>query len=337
VVARVAGDRLYDAGMSDVVALPPPSYKSRRGGLIVFGIAQIAFGLLAALMAVLVASTLLIGGHKPDASIPPPRAVAGVVPLYLAIACLLITLGAGSLMARRWARALTLVLSWMWLISGALGIVAFIAMSRSMFASLPPEQAGARPFVIGCTVAIFAIFGVLIPVLFVLFYRSPNVRATVEALDPVPRWTDRVPLRVLAFSCWMFFGAASVLMSSAMYQVLPFGSLLLRGFAATGMMLAFVALSLFIAIGSLKLMPSAWWVALGMFVFGTVYSVVFMPRTNWEAWYSALGMNADPRQMEILRAMYSGPFFYTWLAVLWMAYLAFLLYIRRDFFRMSNG
>ncbi len=50
-----------------------------------------------------------------------------------------------------------------------------------------------------------------------------------------------------------------------------------------------------------------------------------------------MDMPADPRQMELLRAMYSGPFFYVWLAVLWAAYFGFLFYIRRDFFRTSTG
>ncbi|MGZ7041585.1 MAG: hypothetical protein ACXVH7_07330 [Thermoanaerobaculia bacterium] len=319
--------------MSDVVAPPPPAYKNRRGGLIFFGIVLIAFGLLAALMAVLVASTFLIGGHAQGASAPPPRMLAGIIPFYLAIAGVLMTLGVGSMMARRWARSLTLVLSWMWVIGGVLGSVAMIAMSGAIFAGLPAQQAEARPFMIGCMVVIFGIFGILVPLAFLLFYRSPHVRATVEALDPVPRWTDRVPLPVLTFSCWMFFGAASVLMSTAMYRVLPFGTVLLRGFSATAVMLIFAAISLFIAIGSLKLMPSAWWAALAMFLFGAVYSFVFMTRTNWEAWYTELGMSTDPRQVEMLRAMYSGPFFLTWLVVLWAAYLAFLFYIRRDFFR----
>jgi hypothetical protein len=324
--------RLYDAGMSDVVAPPALPYKNRRGGLIVFGIALIGFGLLTALMAVLMGSTLLLRGRVADATVPPPRAMVGVILFYLAIAVVLITLGAGSLMARRWARALTLVVSWMWLIGGVISSVAVIAMSSSMFAALPPGQESARPFMIGCMAVTLGFFGILIPLAFVLFYRSPHVRATVEALDPVPRWTDRIPLRVLAFSCWMFFGAASVLMSMSMYRVLPFGSVLLRGLPAAAVMLIFAAMTLFIAIGSLKLMPSAWWAAMAMFLFGAVYSVVLMTRTNWEAWYSELGMSADPRQMEMLRTMYSGPFFYAWLVILWVAYLAFLFYIRRDFF-----
>ena len=49
------------------------------------------------------------------------------------------------------------------------------------------------------------------------------------------------------------------------------------------------------------------------------------------AWYEAMGMPADPAQVEMMRAMYSGPFFQVWMGVIWAAYLGFLLYIRRFF------
>jgi len=43
--------------------------------------------------------------------------------LYVVAAAVLISLGYGSYLARRWARALILVLSWIWLVSGIGGIV----------------------------------------------------------------------------------------------------------------------------------------------------------------------------------------------------------------------
>ena len=39
---------------------------------------------------------------------------------------------------------------------------------------------------------------VLLPIAWVLFYRSRHVQATCEARDPVARWTDACPLPVLA-------------------------------------------------------------------------------------------------------------------------------------------
>jgi hypothetical protein len=42
-------------------------------------------------------------------------------------------------------------------------------------------------------------------------------------------------------------------------------------------------------------------------------------------------MPSDPAQTEMMRAMYSGPFFYVWMGVIWAVYLGFLLYIRRFF------
>ena len=49
---------------------------------------------------------------------------------------------------------------------------------------------------------------VIIPGALVLFYRSPHVKATCEARDPVVRWTDACPLPVLAVSLMLGLGAA---------------------------------------------------------------------------------------------------------------------------------
>lgn len=43
-------------------------------------------------------------------------------------------------------------------------------------------------------------------------------------------------------------------------------------------------------------------------------------------------MPQDPSQVAMMQAMYSSPFFYVWMGVIWAAYLGFLLYIRRYFF-----
>jgi len=40
----------------------------------------------------------------------------------------------------------------------------------------------------------------------------------------------------------------------------------------------------------------------------------------------------DPRQLEMMQSIYSSPFFYLSMAVMWVLYLGFLLYLRRYFF-----
>jgi len=91
-------------------------YKDRRTGLLLFGILWILIGLAQGGM-----SLLLVGGTiagSPGAL--PMRMAAPMALMYLGIGTGFVLLGVGSMMPRRWARALILVLSWMWLITGVL-------------------------------------------------------------------------------------------------------------------------------------------------------------------------------------------------------------------------
>ena len=104
----------------------------------------------------------------------------------------------------------------------------------------------------------------------VLFYRRPNVRATVEAVDAVPRWTDDVPLPLLIFGLWMLSGAFCMMFFGSMYTALPAGPWMLRGVSALSVVLAMAGVMLFIGLGSLKRMRAAWWTALALLVVGSV-------------------------------------------------------------------
>ena len=308
---------------------PAPAFRNRQAGLIFFGIVEILFGLGAGAIALLVAATWFV--PRPEiASAMPPQSVAGAIPIYIVFSVVFLILGIGSMMARRWARAVTLALSWMWLITGILTSVAMVAMSGKLLQSMPPGQ-GAQSFVIGCMVVFLGLFGIVVPLIFILFYRSPNVRATVESIDRVPRWTDPIAIPVLVFALWMLLGGVSMLVWSFVYPSIPIGSWIVARPASTLVMLLFAALSIFIAVGSMRLQLSAWWTAMAMVLFGLGYSLLLLPRSNLVKWFESSGMAADARSVDLVRSLYSGPWFWIWMGVLWIGYLAFLLYIRRFF------
>ena len=48
--------------------------------------------------------------------------------------------------------------------------------------------------------AVTAVFMLLLPAAFLVFYQRASVRATCQRRDPQARWTDRCPLPVLAVS-----------------------------------------------------------------------------------------------------------------------------------------
>lgn len=317
--------------MSEVPMTPVQTYKDRRAGLVVFGILQIALGLLAALMSLFMVVGALAGNAAGPQAMP-ARVMAPTALLYLAVAVMFLVLGIGSIRARRWARAIILALSWMWLILGVLISIGLVVMSPHMFDALGQEQASMKPMIIGCMSVFFGLFFVVLPLIFVLFYRRPNVRATVEAVDAVPRWTDGVPLPLLIFSLWILSGAVCMLFFSSMYTALPVGPWMLRGVSALAPILAIAGVMLFIGIGSLKRMRAAWWTALVLLIVGVVYGAAFMRKIDVAAWYEAMSMPIDPRQMEMMQSMYSSPFFYLSMAVMWALYLGLLLYLRRYFF-----
>jgi hypothetical protein len=316
--------------MTDAPEVYPPTYKNQRSGLIGCGIVQLAFGVL-----LLGICALMVLGMSMAARTGQPPMPAGLVVytslLYLGLAALFATLGIGSMMARRWSRPLILILSWGWLACGVLGSVAMFFVLPRMFDSLPPQQAAAKPIMTGCVVVFFALFFVLVPLLFVLFYRRPDVKATVEQADPTPRWTDRVPLPLLGFAMWIFLGAVSVGISSFMYKALPFGGTMLVGWQGKAVMWFFALLMLWIAVGSYRRLTAAWWSALVLVAMGIAYAVMFAMYGDYARYGEAMGMPQDAKQAAMMQAMYSSPFFYAWMVILWGAYLGFLFYIRRYF------
>jgi hypothetical protein len=190
--------------MDEAVAGPPPvSHRDRRGGLIALGVLHLLLGAFCALMVpmmtiALVAATVTDGSLGASVS---PRLMLPALFFYAALAFWFITMGIGSIRCRRWARALILVCSWIWLVSGVGGL-GFMLWFYAPGGGLPNTATPGVPAVVATivgivTLVVMAVLYVVVPGLFVLFYGRANVRATCERRDPTTRWTDRCPLPVL--------------------------------------------------------------------------------------------------------------------------------------------
>ncbi len=246
------------------------SYKDRSTGLIVFGILTILLGCLAGLLVLLMlvgqaASAKTTGAPIPFSIILPAISIYGV----LAVA--LVWLGIGSIMARRWARALLLIFSWSWLIIGLLALLFMAFFMPKMLANLPSSETAGQPAVssaaiAGVMVGMFLVFGVLffiLPAVWTFFYNSRHVKATCETRDPVTRWTDACPLPVLGLCLWLAVSVPMMLiMPIAGHGVMPFFGIFLTGVPGTMLCLAIAAIWGYAAWLLYKLDVRGWWLIL---------------------------------------------------------------------------
>ena len=310
----------------------PPEFKDRRAGLILFGILQILLGAFCAMMIPLMAASGALsqaGGVAMDA-----RTMIPAILQYALMAVAGIWLGIGSIRARRWARALTLVLAWIWLVCGVLGLLFFITFMGDMYqqiaqeAKLPPEAVVVMQIVMG---GMLGCIYVILPGIFILFYQSRHVRATCESRDPRVRWTDKCPLPVLAVSLLLGFGAFSTIGVLAYGAVVPWFGTLLGGLGGLGVVLTNALLLGVFAWGTYKLKKWAWLGTMALLAVWGVSAVITFSRVSLLEMYEK--MNFPEAQLELMQKydMFEKMNLPLLMGISLAAYLAYLLYVGRYF------
>jgi hypothetical protein len=314
-------------------------FKDRKVRLVVLGILQIILGGFSALMVLCMIFVMLA------ASVAASKGAAGGVSLkmmipgvllYVALAVWFIWMGIGSVMARRWAHALILVSSWLWLICGVCGFVMVLAFLPNMYDKM--EANGQMPkaaiTVMKYTVMAFlAVFYVVIPGIFVLFYSGKNVKATCEHRDPRERWTDKCPLPVLAVSLVSAFTAVSVLSMGLYKWTIPFFGIVLSGTNGVIAILVLALVLAYIAWGMYKLDIKTWWCALLVYIGWAFSGIITFSTISMRELYDKMGFSSQ--YLNIIKwfgtSYESGTclFLGFWVIVV----LAYLIYIRRYFLR----
>ena len=248
----------------------PPVYKDRSTGLIIFGGLTVLLGCLSGLFALLTSISLQMARHT-GATPNNPSAILMAVSFYGGLTVMLIWLGVGSIMARRWARALLLIFSWSWLVLGVFMTATTPFFAAGAFANLTPNlsartSAISPEVVSGIIVGIvifFSVFFVLVPAIWVFFYGSRDVKITCESCDPVSRWTDDCPLPVLGACLWMLFGAAILLiMVFVGHAAMPFFGMFLNGIPGILIYLVMAVLWTYAAWLLYQLDVRGWWLSL---------------------------------------------------------------------------
>jgi MFS family permease len=327
-----------------VVAAHPVSaeHPDRSTGLVIFGVFQIILGLLAALMIPMVGLGAIVSRLAPGGGMRAGQ-FASALATYGFIAGVLIILGIGSVQTRRWAHALTLIISWYWLIVGALVTVLLTAvMPMALRAGLqtqrslpnaPPAElsTGVMAVIITVIIVFAALFLIVVPLAFVIFYSRSDVAATCRLRDPVERWTDRAPLPILGASVVFLVGALYSLMVGLTAPVFPFFGRYLTGLSGTACFLVLAALDAYLALAFFRLKIVAWWIAvlaLPIRVFSMASTYV---RANLLQAYSRMGFSDAQLRALNGNPMMRGHVILFWSLISMVLFFGYLLWIRGYF------
>ena len=317
---------------------PNPAHKDRRGGLIAFGILLILVGCVCALFVPLMLAGQAMAPQTTGAA-PDYRTILPVVVMYGALAVLFVWLGIGSIQARRWARALVLIVAWLWLVMGVI-VVGFRAVFLPWILDNPPPGVeplpeAARVVMMVVMSGVMAVCFVALPGLLVLFYRSRHVKATCEARDPVQRWTDACPLPVLGLSLVLGCCAVSMLpMLFAYHSVVPCFGRLVSGAPGTGLMLVMIAWWGYCAWAIYRLKPAGWWAIVIGFGVMLVSALLTFTRVDLVEMYRLMGYPEEQIQQMQRYNLFKGRnmlLFITSGSLVWFGYLAWVRkYFRRE-------
>lgn len=314
-------------------AAQPVVFKDRTVGLIVFGCVEVLMGGLCALMVPLMLVGMMFqppGGPSMDLRMMLPGMI-----FYCMVAVFFIWVGIGSILTRRWARAVMLVCSWLWLICGVLGMAVTIWMLPNMFDQMPPGQQMPQEMVLVMQImtgGFAGCFYVILPLAFVLFYRSEDVWATCQAADPRVRWTDRCPLPVLALVIMFAFGVFSLVWMPTYNFAVPWFGDFLDGAAGAAVVLGVAAVEVYLVWGLYHRRVAAWWTAVLFVVVASVSGSLTVAQTDLMELYERMGL--PPEQLDIIKQMGMIEQMNSawWLGIpAAVAFLGYLVYAKRYF------
>ena len=325
--------------------LPPAPYKDRSPGLMVFGILTILLGGMAGLLTLVTLAGQLVAARTPEAAIP-FSTVLSVVSIYGILAVALVWLGIGSIMARRWARALLLIFSWSWLILGVFALTGMALFMPKILANASANgtaghSTAPQPPMAVIMIFVLLIFGVLfviLPAVWTFFYSSRHVRATCEARDPVTRWTDACPLPVLGLCLWLLFSVPMMLlMPLSGHAVMPFFGRFLTGLPGALFCLAIAAFWTYCAWRLYKLDARGWWLILiAMCIFMASSLVTFAQHDTMDM-YRLMGYPEAQIEQIQKTGLLVGNRMSWMMSFSVLPFIAYLLFIKKYLHHKSEG
>jgi hypothetical protein len=331
-------------GISPEVA-PISTFRDRSTGLQVFGVIQIILGALTSLFIPFILLGAVMAQRTTGQRMPMTTYLLACL-TYGTIAIILIVLGIGSIRARRWARALNLIFSWIALFGGVSVTILITAVLPATFAAAFRRAAAANPgsanlpasvtaVILTLIIVFFALFMIAVPLAFVLFYSRKDVAETCRLRDPVERWTDRCPLPVLAASILFAYGAIYHVFIGIAAPMIPSFGRYLTGAPGAAVCLGQAILELLLAVWFYRLRLFAWWIALvSLIVFGISSALTYRFGDLLSA-YSRMGWSQDQIDLINRSPMLRGHVVLWWSLIYVIAGILYLFFIKR-FFRSDS-
>lgn len=311
-----------------------PKNKDRTVGLVVFGAVSVLIGLFCALLVPLMFLSAALSESVSEGGINLRSAWSGSA-IYGLMAVAFVWLGIGSIRARRWACELLLSFSWIWLLTGICSLIVAVVVVPAVVvrlggeSALPPEMA---VLVMAVTFGVIAVLYVVLPGLFVLFYRSPGVAATCRARHPNPQWIDRIPRGLLTLMVVWVLLAASALLMPAYDFFFPFFGLVLTGAAGALLWAIVLAVCAALALGTGRRAPWAWWGGVALTIAATLSSTLTLLRFDIREIMALMALPEGQVAMIESLPKLDGSIPVLASLVVWGTFLAYLLTLRRYFF-----
>jgi hypothetical protein len=313
-------------------------YRDRKTGLIIFGILEILLGAFCWLMVPLMFLSMAIAGRRAGASAV-PATLLPAAGIYALAGTAIIWLGIGSILVRRWARALWVCLSGVGFATGVLAIpfgmyLALVELPRTMAANGQPAPAFVAPLVQIIVLCFLLIFYLIIPGVLLFFYGNVNVKRTCEARDAKECWTDRCPLPVLALSLFTAIGGLMMLLclTLQLHGAFPVFGIFATGAAGYALGLAYAGTALYAAWGLYRLKIGSWWLWLVVMLLVAISGAITLWHGDLQELYTRMGfdMRMASQAGDLARKM-------KWMSPVWfLPWLGWMLYVRRYFPRAAR-
>ncbi|NLF07626.1 MAG: hypothetical protein GX594_06560 [Pirellulaceae bacterium] len=315
-----------------------PEFRDQRIGLIIFGALQLAIGCFCVLGALFTSLLLLVNPSNmpPEAQVDAKMMLPGIM-FYVLVAILFTTLGFGSILAKRWAWSLTVVISWLWMIIGLFAVIVLVLVMPSVMSAMPQQgranlPPGSLSAVMAISMILVGIFYVVLPGSFLVFYQRSATWETCRRRDPKARWTERCPLPLLALAIMLGYSALW-LPFQLLYGggVAPFFGKLVSGAAGVVLILASAVIMAFLAWGIYGRKMAAWWGTLVFWTFWGVSASITFSKVGLLELYEM--MEIPPNQLELLKksGMLDGNYLIASMIGGFVCALVFLLWVRRYF------